>query len=173
MAAKWFWTLLRSLGSGAAGAAALNALHQTGERFSWSKAPHLDILGERMLARGMQAMGFRPPRGARLTRAALLCDLATNSLWYALVGRRHPWRRGMMLGLLAGAGTIFLPPLFGLKRVPQRATRGSLITTAGLYLAGGLVSAAMARLLRPRQPSYATPVDANQVNYDPDPYGMV
>ena len=47
----------------------------------------MDVLGERAIAKGMRMVGKRPPREPSLHRLALAGDLATNSLFYAMVGK--------------------------------------------------------------------------------------
>jgi hypothetical protein len=111
----------------------------------------MDILGERALARGLRALGVRPPRGRRLHRAALAGDLVANSAYYALVASgRRPWLRGALLGGAAGLGAVLLPPVLGLGRAPRGITRRTQALTVAWYLAGGFAAAAASRALRGR-----------------------
>src|SRR5688572_15130819 len=75
--------LVRALGSGLAGAAALTAAHEGLRRFAWG-APHLERVGQRGLARLVRKAGRRPPRGMARYGAALAGDMAVNSLTYGL-----------------------------------------------------------------------------------------
>jgi hypothetical protein len=134
-----------ALRSGFAGAAAVTALHQLA-KYSTPKAPRMDTLGRRGLARVMRASGLKPPRGDRLQAAALLADLASNSLYYALIGRsRRPVLRGALLGALAGWGAVSAPPKLGLGWLPSRKTRDTKRMAFALYLLGGLAAGLYAR----------------------------
>jgi hypothetical protein len=146
-------TWLGALGGGLFGALVLTAAHQLLKRQAPSIAPRMDIFGERAVRAGLKSLGYRPPRGQALTRAALAGDIVTNSLYYSLAGGQHPFTRGALLGVIAGAGAVFLPPLLGLGRAPRGLRRETKLMTAGLYLAGGLASAAAARLFAARRGS--------------------
>ena len=140
----------RSLAAGLAGAALLTAVHETTRRVT-PDAPRMDILGERAIAKMMRGAGQSPPRGKRLHRLALGGDMVSNSLYYALVGNgRDAWMRGAALGLAAGVGAVLLPPVLGLGRAPRGLTARTKAMTVGYYLAGGLVAAAVSRLLSGR-----------------------
>jgi hypothetical protein len=110
----------------------------------------MDVLGKRSLKKGIRWLGFRPARGQRLHRQALVGDLISNSLFYALVavGRpRRPYLRGAFLGALAGLGAVVLPPLMGLGHRPSRARRTTALLTVAWYLLGGLSAARATRSL--------------------------
>ena len=78
--------------SGLAGAAALTLIHESVRRLR-PDAPRMDTLGRRAIASGMEAVGMEPPAEDRLQAAALVGDLASNTLYYALVGLgRHQGR---------------------------------------------------------------------------------
>lgn len=127
-----------------AGAAAVTLLNESARRVI-PHAPRMEVLGKRALARPMLAMGFDPPHGRQLHRAALAGDLLSNSLYYSLVGagrRPHAWRRGVVLGLLAGLGAVFLPHYLGLGKQPKQKTPVTQLMTILWYLAGGLAAAA-------------------------------
>src|SRR5688500_17695312 len=106
-------SLPRALAARVAGPAPLTATNEL-VRQSTSRAPRLDELGKRGLARTMRAAGARPPKGRKLYWSAMAGDLALNTLYYALAGTgRRAVARGGMLGALAGAGAVVLPPLLG------------------------------------------------------------
>lgn len=132
-----------ALGSGLTGAVVLTALHQ-GLRELVPDAPRMDVLGRRAISRTMRAAGMSPPHGDRLQRLALAGDIAANTAYYAFVGvgggRRAALGRGLGLGLLAGLGAVFLPPLLGLGARPSRATTARALLTVALYTAGGLAA---------------------------------
>jgi hypothetical protein len=106
--------------------------------------PRMDVLGKRSLKKGVRWLGFRPARGKRLHRQALLGDIISNTLFYSLVavGRpRHPYGRGALLGALAGLGALVLPPFLGLGRRPSRARTSTAWLTVAWYFLGGLSAA--------------------------------
>lgn len=144
---------LKALGSGAAGAAALTALHESARRII-PHAPRVDVIGMRAIARPLRAAGRQPPRGRNLFWIAMTCDLVLNSAFYALVGAgeaRHPVRRGAALGLAAGLGAALLPPLMGLGSQPHRRTPVTQIMTVCWYLIGGIAAGAVASTMRRRE----------------------
>jgi len=137
----------RPLSSGLAGAIATTALHQ-GLRLAIGRgAPRMDAIGMRALMRVLGPLGHQPgPK--RLYRETLAGDILANTLYYAFAtagSRRTAWRRGLLLGAAAGLGAVFLPERMGLGRQPGRRAPLTPALTFGLYLAGGLVAAAVAR----------------------------
>jgi hypothetical protein len=139
-------TIGRSLGAGAAGACALTLLHESLRRV-WDQAPRMDVLGMEAIRRFAGDDVIPEPR---LHRAALFGDVVANSVYYSLVGagRSRTWMRGVLLGVGAGLGAAFLPPVLGLSREASRRTAATTAATVALYLAGGLSAAAMAELTR-------------------------
>lgn len=142
-------TLRETLLAGAAGAGALNLLHETARHLR-PDAPRVDLIGRRALARALRKAGAEPPDPDALYLPALLGDLASNALYYSLVGagrRRGVWLRGALLGLGAGLGTIVLPARLGFEEAPVRRTRATALMTVLWYGAGGLAAAAAAAAL--------------------------
>jgi hypothetical protein len=144
------------LGSGLAGAVALNAIHETVRRIRPDDAPRMDTYGRRAIARGMEAAGVEPPSQGTLQGLALAGDLLTNSLYYALVGVGSPTPgeallRGAALGSAAGIGAIVLPPLMGLGSAPSARTPQTKAMTFAWYLAGGLAAAGVWSLVNARR----------------------
>lgn len=140
--------MIREIASGLSGAAALTAVHESARRVI-PHAPRVDVIGKRGIARPMKAAGYRPPSQKNLYWLALLGEVASNSLFYSLVaagpgGRRHAWRRGIILGTAAGLGAAFLPPVLGLGNQPHRKAPWTQLMTVGWYLIGGLAAAAAA-----------------------------
>ena len=134
---------LRALGPGLIGSLSVTLVHE-GARRVLKHPPRMDVLGKRSLKKGIRWLGFRPARGQRLHRQALLGDILSNSLFYSLVaiGRpRHPYVRGVLLGALAGLGAVVLPPMLGLGRRPSRARTSTALLTVAWYLLGGLSAA--------------------------------
>jgi hypothetical protein len=139
-----------ALVSGLAGAVALTLIHETARRVL-PDAPRMDTLGRRALARGFEALGREPPRRDALQGLALAGDLASNTLYYALVGvggAAGAAVRGAVLGAAAGVGAVVLPPRMGLGRRPSQLTNRTRVLTVAWYLAGGLAAAATFRGLR-------------------------
>jgi len=142
-------TITRALGSGVVGAVALTLLHE-GARRTVPHAPRMDILGMRAIAQGMRAVDEPPPERDRLHRWALLGDIAFNSIYYSLVAtgdRQSAWRRGTLLGLLAGVGAVILPQPLGLGQPPGGQRSDTQVMTVAWYLVGGLAAAAASNLV--------------------------
>lgn len=140
---------LQAVGSGTAGALALTVLHESARRMH-RDAPRMDVLGKRVIVKGLRRMGRRPPKPRPLHRITLLGDIAANSLYYSLVGAgRGPgvWIRGSLLGLLAGIGGVFLPGKLKLGRRPSARTTRTKWMTVIWYLTGGMAAAAVSSLL--------------------------
>jgi hypothetical protein len=141
-----------SLAAGLVGAVALTTVHQLARRLS-DDAPRMDVLGERAIARSLEASGHAPPPGPSLHRWALVGDLAANSAYYSLVacGRdADVWRRAVALGLAAGAGALVLPRRIGLGDPPKSDRVANQIMTVAWYLIGGLAAAAAGQGLKTR-----------------------
>ncbi|QHW00941.1 hypothetical protein [Spirosoma endbachense] len=142
-------TLSKSLGSGFAGAVALNVLHETIRQFV-PNAPRADILGMRSLAKVIQAIGEQPPKENKLYGMAILGDVISNSLYYSLVGinKKQSLLTGAALGTLAGVGAVTLPGPIGLGEKPTNRTTATAMMTIGWYLFGGLVAGAVFKRLK-------------------------
>ena len=144
--------MLRALASGVAGAVALTAVHETARRVI-PHAPRMDVIGRRGIAKSMVALGAAPPHGQRLQAAALAGDVVSNAMYYSLVGLgsdtpRAIWRRGLFLGVLAGLGAAFLPPVLGLGRQPGKRGPFTHLLTIAWYTIGGLTAAASMRSIQ-------------------------
>src|SRR5215207_2589480 len=97
-------TVTQSLLSGAAGAVALNAIHQAAAA-TVPHAPRVDVIGRRAIAKPLLAMNIQPPLGQKLHYTALAGDLISNAAYYAMLGlssRRNLWRNATLLGVAAG-----------------------------------------------------------------------
>jgi len=111
----------------------------------------MDVLGERAIARTVQAAGGTLPMQPTLHRWALAGDLLANSAYYSLVacGRgAHMWKRGVAMGLAAGAGALVLPRRIGLGDPPRSQHVPNQIMTVAWYLIGGLAAACAGRALK-------------------------
>lgn len=138
--------IMQALGSGLAGALALNVLHETVRRFT-PQAPRADLLGERSISKGYRKAGKRPPRGKNLYVQAMLGDVVSNALYYSLTafGQRQPLLTGATLGGMAGLGAVALPGPMGLGEAPTNRTPATRAMTVGWYVFGGLVAGAVLR----------------------------
>ena len=158
-----------ALGSGLAGAATLTAVHETARR-RMRNAPRMDVIGMRALGRTMERAGLRRPPQRTLFRETMVGDIVSNTVWYSLVALGSPervWRRGLLLGLAAGAGAVVLPPMLGLGRSPGTRTPRTQVLTVAWYVAGGLAAAAAARMASRRGAQRTVPDDP----WADDPHG--
>jgi hypothetical protein len=105
------------------------------------------------------------PLGVRLSDrnlylATLAGDLLSNSIYYAAVvaaigrsDKNSVLKRAAFFGLGAGALTVALPPLVGLKQQPTRNFAKTATLTAAWYLLGSLVAATAFNSMRSSQES--------------------
>ena len=140
---------LEALAGGVAGAAALTILHESARQVI-PHAPRVDVIGMRGIRRPIEAAGFTPPRGRTLYGLSMLGEMVSNGAFYSLVGvgnPRHVYGRGAALGLAAGLGAAFLPPVLGLGNQPHRRAPYTQLMTIAWYTVGGLAAAAVNDLL--------------------------
>ncbi len=141
----------KALAAGIVGAVAVTLANEIG-RQKLSDSPRLDLLGERAVRKLMGAGGIRRlGRREEIKRAALMGDLASNALYYALAapGRSaNPIARGVGLGLLAGIGAVVLGPKLGLGHRPTDDTVGTAALTVAWYTIGGIAAGVAARAMR-------------------------
>lgn len=136
-------SLTKAIVSGLVGALAVNLLNETTRQFV-PDAPRLDILGKRAIAYPLMKAEMEPPPNSRLYWIALSSDVATNSAYFCLVGLgavENAYRNGVLLGLAAGIGAIYLPDKIGLGKEMTGRTTETALMTVGWYLAGGLAAA--------------------------------
>lgn len=145
--------MVKALASGAVGAGVLTLIHESARR-SVPRAPRMDVVGMRAIDRVMAWMNVALLNRPGLRRAAFAGDLVGNTLYYsAVVGRtpRDTWRRGLMLGAVAGVGALALPERIGLGTPPDSASRSNQLMTIAWYVIGGLAAAAAANAFRNRR----------------------
>ncbi|TGE05311.1 hypothetical protein [Hymenobacter fodinae] len=139
-------SVLQALGSGLAGAVALNILHETVRHLRPADAPRMDVLGERGLRKLLRKAGAPQPNEDTAYGLTMLGDLVSNGLYYSLVGTgRGVWVRGAALGLAAGVGGVVLPGPMGLGEAPSNRTPQTKAMTVAWYLLGGLATAGFSR----------------------------
>ncbi|WP_046244028.1 hypothetical protein [Hymenobacter terrenus] len=141
--------LLTSLAAGLTGAVALTLLHETARRLRPGDAPRMDVLGMRGLRKILQKADAPQPADDTLFNVMMAGDILSNGLYYSLVGNsRRALQRGLLLGLVAGAGGVLLPGPLGLGEVPSNRTPQTQAMTIAWYTVGGLVAGVVARALR-------------------------
>ena len=142
-----------ALSSGLAGAAATTIIHETVKRLV-PAAPRMDLLGMTALSKMLKNADKNVPGKPALYGWTLVGDIVSNSLYYSLAGigkKKGAVLRGGLLGLAAGIGAVLLPKPLGLNEEHSNRTTATKMMTVGLYLAGGLVTAAVLRALHKRQ----------------------
>jgi hypothetical protein len=146
-------SLTKAIISGLVGALAVNLLNETARQFV-PNAPRLDVLGKRAIAYPLMGADVEPPPNSRLYWIALGGDVATNSLYFSLVGlgkTKNAYRNGILLGLAAGIGAVYLPDKIGLGEEMTARTTETAVMTVGWYLAGGLAAAAAFQMISDRE----------------------
>jgi hypothetical protein len=136
-------SLFKALISGFAGACAVTIINETARQFI-KDAPRLDVLGKRAIAFPMMKANLEPPPNRELYWITLASDIASNTLYYSLVGlgnEKNAFRNGMFLGAAAGIGATALSEPLGLGNEPVNRTPQTELMTVGWYLAGGLAAA--------------------------------
>ena len=142
-------TTLKAVASGAAGAVALNLVHETARQLV-PEAPRVQRVAMRAIARPLRLVGRKPPDERTRYGMAMAGDLVGNTLYYSLVGlggSRHQWARGAALGLVGGLMAVALPGPLGLGSGPVARSPARQAMTVGWYIIGGLAAAAAYRSL--------------------------
>lgn len=138
-----------AVGSGIAGAIALNLLHESARQVV-PHAPRVDRLGKRAVANSFRLAGIEPPRGRSLYATALAGDLISNGAYFAAVGLAGPERAiacGALVGLAAGVGAVALPGPMGFGTDATARRRETAAMTVAWYTVGGLVAGVVYRML--------------------------
>lgn len=129
--------------AGLAGALAMTVVHEAARRVV-PRAPRLDSLGRRALARAIRGAGGTPPGRDALQAEALAGDLMFNAGLFgaavALGPRGSAPARGALVGAAAGLATLALPPRLGIGPGPARLAARTRAMTVGLYVGGGLLA---------------------------------
>ena len=134
---------IKGLAGGRAGALVLNLIHEAAKRFS-NDAPRIDLVGEEALTKSLNAVGVSAPTGNALTGSTLVADLASNTMYYAMIAKgpnKHLLLRGAGYGLFAGLGAVGLTQKLGLSDKPVTKTTGTKVMTVAWYLLGGIAAA--------------------------------
>jgi len=145
-------SIINPILGGFAGAIALNILHET-VRKNISDPPRLDLLGEEVIEKTLDAVGVNHPHGKKLYSSAILGNIISNGLYYSTIGmgkNKNTWIKALSLGLVAGTAALKTPKHIGLEDSPVNRTGKTKIITLCLYLTGALVSAAVIQALNKR-----------------------
>ncbi|MDO7742726.1 MAG: hypothetical protein MUP99_03100 [Pedobacter sp.] len=140
---------VKNLIAGAAGAIALNVLHETLKKES-DDVPRVDLLGEDAVQKVLKYFGSSVPDKASLYKTTLAGDLISNTLYYSLIGagnRKYLWPKAVFLGLTAGIGAVKLPEPMGLDPEPVIKTDQVKVLTVGYYIFGAIVTGLVLNLL--------------------------
>jgi len=137
-----------AVAGGLAGTITVASLHEALRRVT-PNAPRMDLLDMELIRKGLKSLNKELADG-ELQRWAVGGELLCDTAYYALAGiggKKGTWFRGALLGLIAGVAAVVLPKSFGLPEEPSNKTVGTQLMTIGLYLAGGLVAAAVTQLV--------------------------
>jgi len=140
---------VKNLIAGAAGAIALNVLHETLKKES-NDVPRVDLLGEDAVQKVLKYFGSSVPDKASLYKTTLAGDLISNTLYYSLIGagnQKYLWPKAVFLGLTAGIGAVKLPEPMGLDPEPVTKSDQVKVLTVGYYIFGAIVTGLVLNLL--------------------------
>jgi hypothetical protein len=130
--------------AGLVGAVALTSVHQLGTRWL-PDAPRMDVVGMRAMTAARRSAGLAVPGPRQLYRQTMAGDIASNAIYYSLVGVGPPagrWWRAAALGMAAGVGALLLPRPMGLGDPPHSDSPRNQVLTVAWYTMGGLAAAA-------------------------------
>lgn len=142
-----------ALGGGLAGAATMTLIHETVKRVV-PAAPRMDLLGMNALSKAMRNAGKNSPAQKKLYALTMAGDIVSNAVYYSMAGigkEKGAVVRGGLLGLAAGLGAVLLPKPLGLNEDYSNRTTSTKVMTVALYLAGGLITAAVLRALHKKR----------------------
>lgn len=133
-----------NLFGGLAGALSLTAVHESVRQFV-PEAPRVDLVGIRALRQLLNKTDTPIPGLSTQRQLALGGDLVSNATYYSLSG--PSFTKGVLLGLAAGIGGVFLPGPMGLGEAPTGRSTATKLMTIGYYTLGGIVAAAVSKAL--------------------------
>jgi hypothetical protein len=146
----------RSVIAGLAGSAVLTGIHET-LRKTIPGSPRMDLIGMQSLSKLLKVAGLRIPGRPALFGWTLLGDIGGNALYYSMAARgntKSVWVKGIALGLIAGVSAVVLPGYLRLDKKASARSPYTAMATIAIYLAGGIVTAAVASALssKPKKP---------------------
>jgi hypothetical protein len=145
---------LKSTIGGFAGACALTLINEVVARVD-KKAPRLDLLGMNAVAKFFKGPNSAPPLVKTLLPMAVVGDLVSNTLYYALAdgkSKNNTLLKGALLGLGAGLGAVAFPKPMGLDPTPTNKSPRTQALTVAWYTIGGLVAAAVINAIDQKDP---------------------
>lgn len=138
------------LAGGLAGAVTLNLLHETYRKID-EDAPKIHLIGEEALVKMLKFANLPQPKNEKeLYRWTMAGDIISNSAYYSLIGAgksKNLWKRGLILGLAAGVGGVFMPKKMDLNNAPTDRTTETKVLTVLWYTLGGLAAAGVIKAL--------------------------
>lgn len=139
---------INALLGGLAGACAITILHQV-IKSKDDEAPRMDLLGMESLTKVLNKVGVKPPDDDKLYYITMAGDIISNAFYYSLtgIGSKKTLLKGTGLGLAAGLGAVLLPKPMGLNPKHSNYTRQTQLLSVLYYFAGGVVSAAVTKML--------------------------
>lgn len=142
-------SLLKALSGGIAGAAVLTAVHQLVKNGDYKIAPRMDLLGMESIVKLLRGLDVESPAGKDLYAITLAADVLSNAAYYSLagIGKKNTMLKGLLLGLAAGAGAVYLPGVLGLKRSHSGRTCETKVLAIGYYVLGALIAAGVISVL--------------------------
>ncbi len=144
--------LIKALESGFVGACTLTLIHELVRR-KIPEAPRMDLLGMNALSKILRKFSSKIPERNQLFGWTLAGDIVGNTLYYSLTGagsKKTSLSKGILLGLTAGMGAIVLPKKIGISDSPSSRTTQTKIMTVAWYVIGGMVTAAVYKVLENR-----------------------
>lgn len=141
--------IVKALESGFVGACTLTLIHEVIRR-KVPEAPRMDLLGMNALSKVLRKFSAKIPDKDQLFGWTLVGDIVGNTLYYSLAGagsKKTSIAKGTMLGLTAGLGAVMLPKKIGLNDAPSNRTLQTKVMTVAWYVIGGIVSAAVYKML--------------------------
>jgi hypothetical protein len=142
-----------ALAGGLAGTLTVASLHEAMKRVT-SDAPRMDLLDMELIRKGLQSLHKDVPEEDELQRWAVGGELFCDTAYYgiaAMGGKKGVWLRSALLGFAAGVSAVVLPKPLGLPQQPSNKTFNTQLMTVGLYLMGGLATAAAVELVENAQ----------------------
>lgn len=140
-----------ALAGGLVGAVTLNLIHETYRKID-KDAPHIHLIGEEALVKLFKTTHISvPSKQNELYIYTLAGDVLSNALYYSVIGfgkKKHLIRRGLVIGLAAGIGAVFLPSKMNLNQAHSDRTTETKVLTVLWYTLGGLAAAGAMKVLR-------------------------
>ncbi|MGI4806138.1 MAG: hypothetical protein ACRYFL_15335 [Janthinobacterium lividum] len=143
--------LTTALAGGLAGAVTLNMIHESYRKID-EDAPKIHLIGEEALLKMLKSASLPLPNNRdELYKWTLAGDIISNAAYYSLIAvgkNKNLWKRGLILGLIAGVGGVLMPKKMGLNNAPTDRTLETKVLTVLWYALGGLAAAGVMKALK-------------------------